>query len=185
MQNKANPAGWPSVRNKPNFRRSEMPIIPIFRYSTIPVRCALCETKPIGPVGPDLGGRIARNKPNFPAGGPGLEVRLCETKPNLGELGYLGDGAPGRASGAKRTQFSDCGLRIMSLRAKRGNLDCGLCETKPIRNKPGEIPHHSTIPSFRRSNPMPIVQNGYSGIREPICRRTRRCLRRSTCWSRG
>jgi hypothetical protein len=72
-----------------------------------------------GRLGP--GGRNMRNKPNRPAGsGPGVEehgcdyakqsqfpvrpdaawetradVRSCETKPNLGRMGHLRDGAPG------------------------------------------------------------------------------------------
>jgi hypothetical protein len=69
-----------------NWPARGIPIIPRFHYSSIPIRC-----------------------------------RLCETKPNLGRMGYLGDGAwgpiaqneanfgePGwdrRAKCAKRTQF--------------------------------------------------------------------------------
>lgn len=71
-----------------------------------------------------------KNKANSWRAGRLGTRRIRETKPNLGRMGHLGDGASGRANGAKRTQFP-----------------------------PGQIPHHSTIPSFRRSNPLRNVQN--------------------------
>ncbi len=58
LRNKANPgpAGPGAspclgtiVRNKANLPLAECPIVLLFHYSTIPVRCPLCETKPIPP----------------------------------------------------------------------------------------------------------------------------------------
>jgi hypothetical protein len=90
-----------------------------------------------------------------------VEGCLCKTKPNSGRMGHLGGGAAGRANGAKQTQFP-----------------------------PSQIPHHSTIPSFRRPNPMPIVQNkptcgpGAPGLRIVDCGfRTRPTSRIERCES--
>jgi hypothetical protein len=109
-----------------------------------------------------------QNKANLPfqaadGHGPPCEAadgRLCETKPNLGGLGYLG--RPSRAGGdshrgaehAKQSQSEDCGLlivecglkRVRALVRNKANLPCQaaegdgspceaadgrLCETKP------------------------------------------------------
>jgi len=101
----------------------------------------------------------------------------CQTKPIVqSEANFSGQPWPRRTKCAKRTQFPP----------SRAPGNTRLCKTKPIsrpwrertgvgRGKapvaaevdcakrtqfpPGEIPHHSTIPLFQYSDPMPIVQN--------------------------
>jgi hypothetical protein len=79
-------SGRPIVQNEPNLPAVGIPTIPLLHYSSIPIRC-----------------------------------RLCETKPNLGRMGYLGDGAWG-ANRAKRSQFR--GVRL----GPEGEM----CKTNPI-----------------------------------------------------
>jgi len=120
-----------------------------------------------------------RNSGGTPALWPsasGLARRLCETNPIC------------RAYRAKRTQFpaTPDGTRPEG-RGTQGQS----CETKPIcwvdRAKrtqfpAAEIPHHSHIPLFQRSNPMPIVRNkancplGRCRARTPNPRRAERLL---------
>ena len=70
-------------------------------------------------------GTTAPNKPNFlrskkkskDLAGNELwyiapAIGFGKTKPNLGAMGYLGGGAPGRGQSYKQTQFIDFGLRI-------------------------------------------------------------------------
>jgi len=45
----------PTVRNKPNFRRPRYPTLPVFHYSSIPIRRQSCETNPIWAVGVGTG----------------------------------------------------------------------------------------------------------------------------------
>jgi hypothetical protein len=74
------------VRNEPNFRRPRYPTIPIFHYSSVPVRCRLCKTTQLGRSG---GARRAnvRNEPNFADAerdgttGARDEGQSCETNP--------------------------------------------------------------------------------------------------------
>jgi hypothetical protein len=120
------------------------PIIPLFYYSTIPVPCRSCETKPIPRFriadcglriqdGPAAGHLPARAR----AGGlyetkpiPGLagrdEGQMRKTKPNVGRMGYLGEDARGKR--AKRTQFP--GRSPVG----RGYRDVG--QGAIVRNKP-------------------------------------------------
>jgi hypothetical protein len=72
----------PPGRTKPIPGGRDTPTIPVFRYSSIPIRHRLCETNPIS------------------AGRPVKANGLCKTNPI------------GRAECAKQTQFFDCGLRI-------------------------------------------------------------------------
>jgi hypothetical protein len=65
-------------------RPTGSPIIPLPYHSTIPSRRRLCETKPI------LGDTGWGETPGrWDAG------QSCKTKPNLGRMGHLGDGAWG------------------------------------------------------------------------------------------
>jgi hypothetical protein len=169
--------------------------IPIFHDSTVPVRCVSCETKPIPATASggakawrersygeyymrqasakqsQSGGAAHRAKQSqFPASQALGNIQLCETKP------------------ISRLRISDCGWRIQDSLAAGRPLRTAeprpVVQTNPIW--PGGIPHHSTIPLFHRSSSMPIVQNKpNSGVRGPICRRTRRCLRRSRSGSTG
>ncbi len=65
-----------------------------------------------------------RNEANL-AGRPGPWRAECAKQTQFPGTGRSG----GRLY--KQSQFLDCGFRIMSLRAERGNLDCGLCKTNP------------------------------------------------------
>jgi len=46
-----------------------------------------------------------KNEPNFEQPDRGQEGQLRKTKPNLGRIGHLEDGAPGGAYCAKQSQF--------------------------------------------------------------------------------
>ncbi len=105
-----------------------------------------CETKPIRRVGPDPDGRSVRqrlvarcrsgNKPNLLPGGAGWDVargardgrRTCQTKPNLGGLGHLGDGASGRpiVQNKPNSSIADCAKQTQfRQREKRRQVLCG------------------------------------------------------------
>jgi hypothetical protein len=113
---------------------------------------------------------------------------MCETKPNLGRMGYLGDGASGRpimrhrldaplreTKPIPRLRISDCGLPIGDHPAA-GRLPSGLpprtragplCKTKPIWSGLGKVgaptdERRETNPVCRRPRwlgPGPFVQN--------------------------
>ncbi len=110
-------------------KRTQFPaagIAPLFQYSTnssIPARCRLCKTKPIwpatpagtGPQGRGTRGKRAkriqfRSVGQLDAGGP-----VVQTNPIPIAVPIRRSAFPG-AKHAKRSQFLDCGLRI---------LDCG------------------------------------------------------------
>jgi hypothetical protein len=100
----------------------------------------------------------------FRAARLGPQGKMCETKPNLGGLGYLGKGRSwyvGRlrrkVECAKQTQFSAGG---------RCHPPGGGC-AEQTQFPAHRISQHSTALSFRHSSPMPIVQN------EPNFRRGR------------
>ncbi len=78
-------------------------------------------------------GEVAQNEANLPPDrqrGPGWS-QACQTKPNVGRLGYLGDRT--RDAGQMR-------------------------QTNPIPGRPTG-PYHSNIPLFQYSSSMPIVRN--------------------------
>jgi len=131
-------AGRRIVQNEPNFGRAEIPNVPVFHYSTFPVRCVSCETNPIWhlvsgngrrPVDGDRivqnepnsrrcrvgrgqrgGGRRAnaQNEPNF-ARGPVSGGESCKTNPIRGEAWDAASGTRGGAYRAKRSQFAILG----------------------------------------------------------------------------
>ena len=80
-----NRAAVPNEANRPRARS----IVPVFHHSTIPVRCRMCETKPIGCLRPAMGaerqgeqaGASCTNKPNWPSGRGLRRRQSCETKP--------------------------------------------------------------------------------------------------------
>ncbi len=84
---------------------------------------------------------------------------MRETKPNLGRMGHLG--APCQGDCAKRTQFGEvkCAKRTQFARSA-GAPEAEMRKTNPIPAV-GIVgnPHRSSIPSFHRSKPIPIVQN--------------------------
>jgi hypothetical protein len=102
-----------------------IPSIPLFYHSTIPVRCLLCETKPIGKVS------------SFKCQVSSLRSGSlsCETKPICPGIGFQGSGVseltpdprpltPGAPGGQlyKQTQFAGSGSKVGCLRE----------QTKPI-----------------------------------------------------
>ncbi len=104
-------------------------------------------------------GRNVRNKPNCPkrgtevvsrqgwmGRGPGDGTSILQNEPNSADRP-----GPRRAKCAKRTQFGPSRLgRAPSRRTK---------DAKQTQFSAAEIPHHSNIPLFQRSNPMAIVRN--------------------------
>jgi hypothetical protein len=143
--------GGTSCTNEPNFRPAcggGIPTIPLFQYSNpMPILrhrldAPLRETNPISPAGQGPWGNRAKQSQSRPTSnwgagrtnkpisglrlGPG--GRSCQTNPNLGEPGYLGDGTaegllcktnpilagqpgPGRVECAKQTQLPKAGHR--------------------------------------------------------------------------
>ena len=94
----------------------------------------LCKTNPIRPGRPRMG-----------AGGrPGGE---CAKRSQFPPLCRSGDR---RSQGAKRVKRAQSGRSAAPQRQK-----CA----KQIQFLAGSTPHHSTIPSFQCSRPMPIVRN--------------------------
>jgi hypothetical protein len=140
-----------------------------------------CKTKPICPwkvSGGDAQPANCAKQTQFGAAWPASGERLCQTKPNVGKLGYIGDGKCGYcgAKHAKRTQFggsppgTECAKQTQFGRsAKARRAKCSkrsqlrlvgpptglLVQTNPISwGRYPMIPlfYHSTIP-------IPIVQN--------------------------
>jgi hypothetical protein len=123
-------------------------------------RTPVVQTNPIprGWLGSSYGGvegQSVQNEPNFPIADCGLGRDLpprasafpganCTNKPNSRTQSCETNPIPGSWQAQTRAH------RV---------------KTKPIRCR--RIPHHSTIPSFQYSNPMPFVQN------EPNSRRGR------------
>jgi hypothetical protein len=105
---------------------------------------------PLDPAASPLGQRRScKTKPiseSRPAGG-----RLCKTKPNLGRMGHLGDGAPGRSIVRNKPNFRRAGPLGPVDRAKQsqfpGSARGGLQGTSRI------TPHGVT------TNAGPIVRN--------------------------
>jgi hypothetical protein len=151
-----------------------------------------CETKPISSVGQGPGGRNAQNRPNSSIAGFGLWIAdsgqpyggtppagrrargrvynqtqfdraICAKQTQTwASWGIWGDGAPGRANGAKRTQFCDRGFRTDLRRESTCSLPPGPRRAncaKRTQFPAAEIPLHSSIPSFRHASRKPSVQN--------------------------
>jgi hypothetical protein len=159
-------SGQPGRRGRPIVRRR--------------LDAPLRETKPIGLVNGHPGGRNARNKANFGwwtrrrdclykqtqlgLAGPGCGRQKMQNEPNSASRTDPGGRnaqneanlarpeagpAPHRTKCAKRTQFRLVGLR---------RTECA----KQTQFRPGMWPrnlHHSSIPLFHHSSPIPIAPN--------------------------
>ncbi len=148
------------MRNKPNFRRTGHPIIPLFHHSS--------------PV------PIVRNKPNFPdaeivancgsqrgLGEEYADMASEKTKPisrvhqrgrvplrtNKATSHQGGEGRSG-LSLAPRPSGSSPGVL-----QKQTQFAAGACRTNKANLPAVGIPHHSTIPLSQHSSPMRIVRN--------------------------
>jgi hypothetical protein len=151
--------GLPLCTNKANLRPTRYPIIPLFYYSTIPIRYRSCKTNPI-PRRCRLGrghggggrGAIVQNEPNlpgrpgprrakcakrtqFPAASGGTRRRpylgrLCETNP----ISPAGAGLGGRRANVQNeANLRRTGYPIISLfYYSTIPLRCRLCKTNPI-----------------------------------------------------
>jgi hypothetical protein len=119
-------------------------------------------------------GPVVRNKANLGMCRPGSAGGLCKTKPNLGRMGHLGDGAPGKAQWCEtnpilRLRIADSGQPCGGTPLRTAGPGAG-CTNKPnsagpiVPNKPNSNrdglrgPHHSTVPARCRlcqTNPIP------------------------------
>jgi hypothetical protein len=115
-----------------------------------PARRRRCKTKPIsGSAGPEgaTEGEICKTNP-IPGWAGRDEGQMRQTKPNLGRMGHLGDSVPGRANGAERTQFFDCGL------PNKPNFARARYPSIPVF-------YYSSIPTrcrMRKTKPIPGVE---------------------------
>ncbi len=99
----------PGVRNTGNWPAVGLPIIPLFHYSTVPIRCRLCKAKPISATMP-----IGRSA--FPEG------RTCKTEPirrGVSSLKFQVSSRRSRRSGLQTSHF-------------KLPADCFCVQTKPI-----------------------------------------------------
>ncbi len=145
--------------------RDEMRETPVsrFHYSIIPVRARRAKQSQFGR---SRAGAVlsAEERPthslSLRAGS--TKSRLCETKPISG--GPTGCRGTSRANKANlRPQCRPFHGAIVPNNPKSGAWPTDRCPRGPNRvgTKPisGRNAHHSTIPSFHHSSPMPIVQN--------------------------
>jgi hypothetical protein len=124
-------------RAKQSQSPAEMPTIPLFYHSTIPVRCLSCKTKPtwLGGAGAPTGGRCETNpilEPR-PAGRRGQLYRQTQFPP----LCRSGDRHSQGADCAERTQSAERrpvgrGQRAKERRGRVPRRRSQPCETKPI-----------------------------------------------------
>jgi hypothetical protein len=118
-------------------RSSRAPMIPVFHHSNAGV-----------PGG--TRGQNAQNKPNFRRNAQPTKRRLCETKPNLGGLGHLGDGAWGSLLYETKPICPRTGRWGRGWRRS--------CETNPIRSGLGRA--RSQVDERRETSPICRGQAG-------------------------
>jgi hypothetical protein len=149
VRNKANLAGRPGPRRANCAKRSQFPAgrdtptIPIFHYSSIPVRCRLCKTKPIpagpGGMGPRERGAIVQNEPNFgERTGRGREPvvqtkPICPTRTEIG-TGRRSHQRRGRLGTLRQTN-PICDRRAGKTIAKARGLDDATRQAASAPNK--------------------------------------------------
>jgi hypothetical protein len=141
-----------------------IPSIPLFYHSTIQARYRLCKTNPIpGGAGWDgawgtRGDCAKRSQFGGVSGGDAqpTKSRLCETKPNLGGLGQVGKGGH-RVRGGFAGKWNV--RNEPNSRRRRVGRGPNVQNEPNFAEPAGRIPHHSTVPSFQYSNPIPIMQN--------------------------
>jgi hypothetical protein len=128
------------MQNKPNLgelagrRNTQLSTILSFHHSG-PVLVVQNEPN-LPPAAQGPAGQIMQNKANFGESEQGLEAEWRKTKPNLGRMGHLGDGVPGRRRSCKTNPIWWGQMR----------------ETKPIwlvGRSPGER-NAQNEPNFRR-----------------------------------
>jgi len=80
-----------------------------------------------------------------------IRCRLCETKPNLGRMEYLGDGAWG-ANCAERSQFR--GVRL----GPEGEM----CKTNPISEEVSSVKYEVLSPASRASSRRSLLTSDFT-----------------------
>jgi hypothetical protein len=166
MQNKANPAGWPSVPNKPNFGRvkcwpGSVSHVRNNGYERIDERCRREQTKPIRRPAAPPWASVAQNEPN-PAG-----RLIVRNKANSGQLGRelvlsLPKERPSHEETIVRNKAKLGRGGVSGTRRMGRSL---LCETKPIRDHQADPMDPAPARVYRPhlSRPASVLPSGWLG----------------------